>query len=136
MFLSSDCHTLRLSGELDLACRVGLEGVVARLCSGASTVVLDLRAVYFIDASAIHVALHARDLCSARGCELRIIPGPPPVQPVFELGGVLEHLPFQADDQLRPELSGGDSENGAAPGLLAARATRPRRERFHLSSPP
>ncbi len=127
-------RTLRLAGELDLAGRAPLEDAIARIATGGCKVVLDLRPVTFTDASGVHVALAAARLCAVRGCELRLICGPPAVQRVFELAGVLDQLPFQAEQQPRSELSGGDSEDGAVPDLLAARARRPRRERFRLSS--
>jgi anti-sigma B factor antagonist len=127
-------RALRLEGELDLASRTILEDAIARIATRGAAVVLDLRALTFMDASGVHVALGAQELCAVRGCELRLIPGPAAVQRVFELAGALDDLPFQAEESCpRPELSGGDSEAGAVPGQLAARAKRPRRELSSLS---
>jgi anti-sigma B factor antagonist len=89
-----ELRTLRLAGELDLACRAMLEDAIARIVSDDCTLVLDLRAVTFMDTTGVHVALGAVDLCASQGCELRLLPGPARVQRVFELVDALERLPF------------------------------------------
>ncbi|HEX4437030.1 MAG TPA: STAS domain-containing protein [Solirubrobacteraceae bacterium] len=114
-------RTLRLSGELDLAWRTPLEDVIARIARGRCEVVIDLRALTFMDTSGVHVVLAARDLCAVCGCALRLIPGSVAVQRVFELAGVLDQLQFQAEESLpRPGMSEDSSGDGADPDRLAA----------------
>lgn len=118
-------RVLRLSGELDLASRAFLEDVLGRLATGGCTVLLDLSRLTFIDSSGVHVAIAACELCAARGCELRLIAGPTAIQRVFALAGVLDRLPFQAEET-RPRP--GSSRDRAEGERLAARVARRRRE--------
>jgi anti-anti-sigma factor len=129
VLICGSSRTLRLAGELDLASRASLEDAISRLVASRCLLTLDLRLLTFMDATGVHVALAASDLCAAHACELRLVPGPAPVQRVFSLAGVIDHLPFRADpDQSGLKLSGADSEDGAALGRFAARAGQPRRE--------
>lgn len=114
-------RTLRLAGELDLVGRAPLEDAIVRIATDGCTLVLDLRAVTFMDTSGVHVALAADHCCAARGCELRLFAGPAAVQRVFELAGVLAQLPFQAGQQLRSaELPAATSMTERPPVLPAA----------------
>ncbi|HEX3910102.1 MAG TPA: STAS domain-containing protein [Solirubrobacteraceae bacterium] len=129
-------RTLRLRGELDLACRAALEDAIMRLVANGCTVVVDLRGLTFMDTSGVHVALAANALCAAHGCELRLIPGPAAVQRVFDLAGTLAGLSFLDEDgHVATELLPSNSEHGAVldPVLdrLAARVGRPRRKPPH-----
>jgi anti-sigma B factor antagonist len=126
-------HTLVMTGEVGLASRVVLDAALAHICTDPTTaVVLDMRKVTFIDSCGIQAVLTAEALCKQHGCEFTLIPGQPQVQRVFEISGLLHHLPFR-DDESRadPDLSGGDSKAGAASGRLAADDLPPR----HLREP-
>ena len=61
---------------------------------GAKSFTLDLSRLTFIDSTGIRAVLAARGLCAACGCEFMLIPGPTPVQRVFEVSGLIDHLPF------------------------------------------
>ena len=88
-------HTLLLAGELDLATAPELEGMTEQACAnGAAELVLDLRDLAFIDSTGLRAILRARERCEAHRCELFLTPGPPAVQRLFELTGLLERLPF------------------------------------------
>lgn len=88
-------HTLALAGELDLATAPELEAMTEQVCAnGAGELVLDLRELAFIDSTGLHAILRARAHCKAHRCELFLTPGPPAVQRVFELAGLLERLKF------------------------------------------
>jgi anti-anti-sigma factor len=88
-------HTLVLAGELDLATAIELDARTEQACaSGAGELVLDLRELVFIDSSGLRAILRAQERCDSHRCELFLTPGPPAVQRLFELTGLLERLPF------------------------------------------
>ena len=89
-------HVLKLSGELDLATAPDLQAAVVRICSSRTRIVtLDLHDLAFIDSSGLAAIIAASKLCRNLGYEFRLIPGPPTVQRVFELTGVLDGLQFE-----------------------------------------
>src|SRR3954447_22168416 len=57
-------------------------------------VVLDLAALEFIDSTGLRVIARGAEAAHRDGWELRVRPGPPAVQRVFEIAGVLVALPF------------------------------------------
>lgn len=94
--VSAGRHELVLSGELDLASADRLKATLEGICSGATgAVTIDLSRVSFIDSTGLHALLAAQKLCEEHGCAFSLTPGPPAVQRLFELTGVLEVLPFQ-----------------------------------------
>jgi len=89
-------HVLKLSGELDIATAPDLQAAVVRICSSRTRIVtLDLHDLAFIDSSGLAAIIAASKLCRNLGYEFRLIPGPPTVQRVFELTGVLDGLQFE-----------------------------------------
>jgi anti-sigma B factor antagonist len=93
-------HRLVLNGELDLAEAPTLEACLRQLCTDGTTgIVLDLSCLKFMDSAGLRMVLLALDLCEEHSCELRLIPGPPQVQRVFEITGMLDQLPFDDGDQ-------------------------------------
>ncbi len=88
---------LVVQGELDLATAPRLDEALAdAIATGASSIVVDLQAVSFMDSSGLHVLIrHAhREDGHAR---VRLTKGSPAVQRVFELSGAFEYLPFVSD---------------------------------------
>jgi anti-sigma B factor antagonist len=86
-----------LTGELDLAGVPALEAALARVDeAGEARLVLDLRAVTFIDSSGIRCVLGAYHAALARGAELRIFSGLE-AGVVFGLAGLSARLPLVAD---------------------------------------
>jgi anti-sigma B factor antagonist len=57
-------------------------------------VTLDLSEVTFIDSVGLGVVIRFAGELEARGVVLRIVPGPPEVQRVFEAVGMADALPF------------------------------------------
>jgi anti-anti-sigma factor len=100
-------HTVVLTGELDLASAPELGATVARIRMSRSTaLVLDLRKLAFIDSAGIRAVLVIRELCAERQCGFMLIPGQRQVQRVFEICGLLDHLPFRADaGRVAPDTS-------------------------------
>jgi len=87
---------VRLVGEFDLA---GFDIVDKHLeqaqLNGQPDVTLDLRGLTFMDSSGIRAILRAVGRAEAsKNGRLRVIPGPPNVQRVFEISGVEDRLEF------------------------------------------
>ena len=96
-------HTLLLRGELDIASAPALEGAFQQLCqSDAQELVLDLRELTFMDSTGLNAILKCRTLSAEHRCDLGILPGPRPVQRVFELTQVLDRLPFRDPGESQP----------------------------------
>jgi len=92
---AADVQTIILSGEADLLGASSIEAAIGDASSKSSKpIVLDLKGLTFMDSSSLEALIAGHGLCRARGCELRIIPGPENVQRLFELTGVRELLPF------------------------------------------
>lgn len=87
-------ETVVVAGELDLAATPQLESRIEELSHDGGAVILDLRKLLFIDSTGLRALLRARELCAERQCDFFLIPGPPGVQRLFELTGVLDVLIF------------------------------------------
>jgi stage II sporulation protein AA (anti-sigma F factor antagonist) len=97
--VSDGRHRLILTGELDLAPAAELEAMLLRLCAdGTKEIALDLRKLSFMGSTGLRVVLLAKELCEQHGYEFLVIPGPRNIQRMFELTGLLDVLPFQAED--------------------------------------
>jgi anti-sigma B factor antagonist len=82
-------------GELDAAVVDELAAAIDELRqAGFSSLVLDLRALTFIDSSGLRLVFALAAAASEDGLTLQLLPGPPEVQRIFELTGTLEQLPF------------------------------------------
>jgi anti-sigma B factor antagonist len=89
-------HILKLTGELDIASAPELQSAVVRVCASSTrAITLDLRGVIFMDSSGLAAIIAANKLCQHLAYEFRLIPGPPAVQRVFELTGMLDELRFE-----------------------------------------
>jgi len=89
-------HRVSLRGEMDMAVTDAVDREV-RLAeaSDASSIVLDLNRLEFMDASGIHLLLNLDSRSRSNGGRLRITRAThPQVRRVFELTGVDELLPF------------------------------------------
>ena len=93
-------HHLAIVGELDMASAAELEAAVEGLRSQTTTAItLDLSEVVFIDSTGLRAVLAGHKLCTQEGYAFNLIPGPPAVQRLFELTGLLDSLPFRRDDE-------------------------------------
>jgi anti-sigma B factor antagonist len=82
-------------GELDVATGAVLDRTLRELVdSGFDHLVVDLRGVEFMDSSGLRVLLRLDEAARRDGCDLALIAGPPAVQRVFEVTGVLDRLTF------------------------------------------
>ncbi|HEY2631765.1 MAG TPA: STAS domain-containing protein [Solirubrobacteraceae bacterium] len=88
-------QTIVLTGEADLLGAPKIEAALKDICAEESElVVIDLRSLTFIDSSGLHALMTGHAQCVAQGKELKVIPGPAPVQRLFEIAGMDEILPF------------------------------------------
>ena len=82
-------------GELDMATIGLLRGHLEEaMGAGTAHVTLDLRETTFLDSSALHLAVEARDRAARAGTGFAIIPAPPIVQRAFDVAGLSGQLPF------------------------------------------
>ncbi|HWX95920.1 MAG TPA: STAS domain-containing protein [Solirubrobacteraceae bacterium] len=94
---SPTSHTLILTGELDTRAVPALEAAIARYCSdGPRGLTLDLSQLEFIDSSGLWTILSAMRWCERQGRSFSLLPGPEPVQQVFEVTGLIDVLPFRS----------------------------------------
>ena len=90
-----DAVRLVLVGELDLDTVGVLDEQMRELRTvGFRRWVLDLRKLSFIDSSGLRLLITANAGAREAGTELRLIQGPPQIQRVFEITGLLDVLPF------------------------------------------
>jgi anti-sigma B factor antagonist len=89
-------HVLVLSGELDTASVPILEAAISRLhVDRTTTITLDLRNLRFIDSAGLWTITRATKWCAREGYGFSLIPGPEPIQGIFELTGLSDVLPFR-----------------------------------------
>jgi anti-sigma B factor antagonist len=97
--VSDGRHRLVLTGELDLGPAAELEAMLLRLCAdGTKEITLDLSKLRFMGSTGLRVVLLAKELCEQHGYEFLLIAGPRNIQRMFELTGLMDALPFQAQD--------------------------------------
>jgi anti-anti-sigma factor len=75
-------------GDLDLASADALERAVRTLPrDGGEDLVIDLRRLDYLDSTGLRVLLELRREAERDGLALKLVPGPPAVQRVFQLTG-------------------------------------------------
>jgi anti-anti-sigma factor len=88
-------HTIRLTGELDIATADRVEEVLREAESGdADAIVLDLSGLTFMDSTGVRLVLSANARSRADSNRFGVRRGTRAVQRVFELSGVVDTLPF------------------------------------------
>jgi anti-anti-sigma factor len=89
-------HRLILAGELDINATAALEACLHEVCShDTANLTIDLSQLTFMDSNGVRITLLARQLCQQHACHFQLIPGPPQIQLLFEVTGLLNSLPFQ-----------------------------------------
>lgn len=81
-----------LRGELDIAASGKFETLLADL-DVHGDIVADLSGLEFMDSTGIRFLLRMNEQVLAAGRVLRVVPGGPAVQRVFELAGIRDRLP-------------------------------------------
>jgi len=97
---------VRPIGELDLATVPLVEAQLAELWSvGFTRIVLDLREVSFMDSTGVRLLLTWHAHSAADGMLFGVISGPPAVQRVLEVSGVVDHFTYCSPNGLEaPEV--------------------------------
>ena len=80
-------RVVAVSGELDIDTMVEFGAALPTGALGATTVV-DLRGLTFIDSSGVSGLLAAARRARDAGPRLVCVPGPPPIQRIFQMTGV------------------------------------------------
>jgi anti-sigma B factor antagonist len=95
-YQESDSVRVAVSGELDLSSALVFEDELRRIedQSKPSLLVLDLRALKFMDSTGLRLILSAHARAINRGRKLAIVEGGDAVRRIFRLTGVLERLNF------------------------------------------
>jgi anti-sigma B factor antagonist len=94
---SAGQHTLSPVGELDMASAPELRAAIERACAASpSAITLDLSRLTFIDSTGLHVIASTSERCKGLAIDFQLVPGPQPVQRLFEVTGLLAALPFRA----------------------------------------
>ena len=89
----TDRVLVSVEGEVDLASAAELEDALQRALQGsARSLVVDLRAVQFLDSSGLSLLVRQGRLARAGDRRLIVIKGPPHVHQVFEVTGLSGHL--------------------------------------------
>lgn len=92
-------HTLVLSGELNHRSAHVLEAEIDRVCEeGVTAIIVDLRGLTDIDSTGVAVIAFRSGLCRRRGYDFTLIPGSPAIHSAFEEAGMVDLLPFEADE--------------------------------------
>lgn len=91
------CIVVTLAGELDLATVPAAESELARTERETAFVLLDLRAVTFMDSAGLHMVMHAARRLAERNGRLVLVDGPRTVHRIFEVTGTIDHLEIVDD---------------------------------------
>jgi anti-sigma B factor antagonist len=83
-------------GEVDIATVGEVDARLRELNqAGFRHLVLDLREVTFIDSSGMRLVLTCHATARQNGVDFTVLEGPPAVQRIFEVAGLLDFLPFR-----------------------------------------
>ena len=84
---------VRLHGELELAtATLAREEVMRLLATDCERIVVDLRALDFLDSSGIQMLVEAHERCRARGRPMTLLLTPGPVHRTLDVCGLLDVL--------------------------------------------
>jgi len=89
---AGDAVVVSPRGEIDLATVDELGAALAQAAQESGHVVLDLRAVAFMDSAGVRLVLTTSRALDERGGALTVVQGPHEVRRVFELVGLTERL--------------------------------------------
>lgn len=92
-----DCVRVVPVGELDVATAGELEATLRELRdAGFDRIVLDLRELEFLGSAGLQLIVLQDEFARRDGHEFTLIAGPPAVQRVIEVCGLLDHLRFSS----------------------------------------
>jgi anti-anti-sigma factor len=111
--VTGDEVTAVIAGEFDMDATFTTEPALEQAleADGLQRFTLDLSEFTFIDSLGLGVVIRLAGALEARGIAMRILPGPPPVQRIFESAGLTDALPFDPE----PPRSAATRLDGAPP---------------------
>lgn len=89
-----DAVVVAPKGEIDLGTVEEVRRAIERAHDGTSALVIDLSDVGFLDTSGLRLVVEQNERAHDLGFRLEVVPGPPPVQRVFQIAGLDAKLPF------------------------------------------
>jgi anti-sigma B factor antagonist len=101
------CHTLCLSGELDMVSAPELDSAVTLALAQAREVILDIEELTFIDSTGLRAILTCHKSCQRIDIPFRLTPGQSQARRLFEITGLLDRLPFMQDTSIGGEMDAG-----------------------------
>lgn len=100
--------TVRLTGELDIAAADEIERAIEEVeRSTTGILVIDLRALEFMDSTGLRLILSADARARERGSNLILVRGPEAVDRVFRTAGLDRRLSLVDDPQQIPNVDAG-----------------------------
>jgi anti-sigma B factor antagonist len=99
-----DAAWIRVAGELDVATAPQLEQTLREAVVGTRRVVLDLRALTFMDCTGVGVIVQFSHRARQTGGRLALVRGPAPVDRVFVLTGTDDGLEIVDLDPIEPPV--------------------------------
>ena len=113
-------HTISLAGELDLANAHDVEAELIRVeTTDASTILLDLAGLTFMDSTAIRLLITADARSRSNGHRLTLRRAPDGVHRVLQICGVADRLPFTDKPDPERAICTADAVASANTGSLA-----------------
>ena len=100
-----DGAVVSIEGDVDMTTSDGVESALRAARVGAAVVVLDLRAVGFMDTSGLRLVISEQQRAEADGYRFAVVPGSDRVQRLFEIAGFSAGHPLFAD--MPPDAAGG-----------------------------
>lgn len=95
--LGDHTKVITLDGELDISVATETEEAIRNAGEDASTVILDLRRLAFIDSTGIRMILRVDSHLRTEGKRLAVVSGSEPVDRVFRVTGLDKRLEFVSD---------------------------------------
>jgi anti-sigma B factor antagonist len=94
---------LRVSGEVDIQTSPILDEHLQRVLEGASSMVVDLGGVTFLDSTGLSVLIGGLKRCESAGGALRVASPRPNVRRVFEVTGLAEVFQIAPGEEPAPD---------------------------------
>jgi anti-anti-sigma factor len=94
---SPDAVRVSLEGELDLSNVLRVEDELRKVEKRKPALVLDLRALRFLDSTGLRLIVSAHQRAKTQGRKLKIIQGGEPIRRLFRLSGLERRLEIVED---------------------------------------
>lgn len=92
--IGEDCARVAAVGEFDCSAVIEFERAMASTIALGCPIEIDLAGLSFIDSEGLWALTFTHTTCRKLRIPLRLLPGPDPIQHVFEVTGLYDLLPF------------------------------------------